>query len=423
MDKCIVRQTIKNVKSNTVTGYELMIQPDADSLYNSSSDTAAANAIISFLTENSNRIFSEKKTFMTFTPALLFRNTPKIFDKDKIVIQIEDNVIIHPLSSVLIAKYREEGFSFVINDFQFTPKYFGLLEYVDYIKIDISNKLDEKSKSSLNNMVEMTHGFGKEFIATGVNTKELYEYAKELGVDYVEGGFISDKKTGKLNKVDYLQGNLYQLIVEIMKDEPDVEVLEEIISRDVSLSYALLKMANSAYFSSRNETTSIRQAIVRVGISQLKQWVYLLSFNEDDSEDTSEELLKTSFLRANFASSLVKRMKNFEIIPSDAYLLGMFSTLPYIIDAPMEEILEGIPVEEEVKKALISKEGQAGKLYELLLYYERADWNQIKIISEELGIKPNTMAQVYMECVEEVNNIWENLVGHKEKFKKEKENR
>ena len=81
MDKCIVRQTIKDLKNDVVTGYELLIQLDADSLYNSSSDSAAANAIISFLTENSSRIFNEKKTFMTFTPSLLFRNTPKIFDK------------------------------------------------------------------------------------------------------------------------------------------------------------------------------------------------------------------------------------------------------------------------------------------------------------------------------------------------------
>lgn len=412
MDKCIVRQAIKETGNDMVTGYELLIQLDADSLYNSNSDSAAANAIISFLTENSSRIFNEKKTFMTFTPALLFRNTPKIFDKDKIVIQIEDNVIIHPLAAVIIEKYRKEGYCFAINDFEFTPKYFGVLEYVDYIKVDISDKTEEKHRTSLNNIIEMTHGFDKKFIATGVNTKELYELAKELHADYVEGSYISEKHTGKINKLEYLQGNLYQLIVEVMRDEPDVEIIESIISRDASLSYALLKMANSAYFSSRHETTSIRQAIVRVGINQLKQWVYLLSFKEEDEEEEehSEELLKTSFLRANFASSLIKRVKNFPITPSDAYLLGMFSTLPYIIDAPIEEILEDIPIVEEVKQALITKEGPAGKLYELLLAYERADWQSIKRLATELGIQTNVMVQLYMECVEEVNNIWENLV-------------
>ena len=50
-----------------------------------------------------------------------------------------------------------------------------------------------------------------------------------------------------------MQGNLYQLIVEITKDEPDIGELEEIITRDASLTYALLKMANSPYFAVHQE--------------------------------------------------------------------------------------------------------------------------------------------------------------------------
>lgn len=413
MDNCVVRQAIKDQRTGLIVGYELMVQEDKDSLYNPSTDSVAANAMVSFLSENSACIFNDKKTFMTFTPTLLFRNTPKIFDSSRIVIQIEDNIVVHSLAAILISKYKEEGYHFAINDFQFTPKYFSMLEYVDYIKVDISNKMDETQKRSVANVVEMAHGFQKEFIATGVNTKEVYEYAKELQVDYVEGNYISTATTTKTSKMDFMQGNLYQLIIEITRDEPDVEILEEIVSRDASLTYALLKMANSAYFAVHHQTTSVRQALVRVGISQLKQWIYLLSF-EDNEDNSSEEILKTSFMRANFASALVKKLKNFEINSTDAYLLGMFSTLEYMIDAPMEELLQEIPIMNEVKAALISKEGKAGRLYELLLCYERAEWNEIKIIADELGLQTNQMAQIYMECVEEVNDIWDNVVGNKE---------
>lgn len=412
MDKIIARQSIKRAGSGEIVGYELMVQSDAESLYNSSTDSAAANAITAFLTENSNRIFSDRRTFMTFTPALLFRNTPKIFDKDMIVIQIEDNVVIHPLSSILINRYKEEGYHFAINDFQFTPKYFSMLEYVDYIKVNISGEEDEKQRRALENVVEMSHGFGKEFIATSVNSAEAFALAQELKADYVEGSYISDATITKVGKMEYLQGNLYQLILEVTKDEPDMEAMEQIITRDTALTYALLKMANSAYFSAHHRTASIRQAIMRIGINQLKQWVYLLSFK--DGEAGSEELLKVSFMRANFASALVKKMKDFPIIISDAYLMGMFSTLECLIDAPMEEILKEIPISEEVKKALISQEGEAGKLYQLILCYEKADWGEISRLSEELGLQTNLMAQIYMECVEEVNGIWTNVVaGHK----------
>lgn len=415
MDKCVVRQAIKDQKKGAVIGYELMIQEDNDSFYNSSSDSVAANTMVAFLSENSNRIFQEKATFMTFTPSLLFRNTPKIFDKDKVIIQIEDNIIIHPMAAILIRKYREDGYRFAINDFQFTPKYFSLLEYVDYIKVDIGGKkLDDQQKRSMANVVDMAHGFGKQAIATSVNTKEVYELAKMLNVDYVEGNYISEAMITKMSKLEYLQGNLYQLIMEVTKDEPDIEVLEAIISRDASLTYGLLKMANSAYFAVHQETASIRQAIVRVGISQLKQWVYLLSFKDEGTDEAMAELLKQSLMRANFAAALVRTLKKFPIKFSDAYLMGMFSTMEYMIDAPMEEILQEIPIIEEVKNALTKKEGEAGKLYELILSYEKAEWSEITRLSKELGLQTNVMAQLYMECVEDVNDIWANIVHMKD---------
>ena len=107
----------------------------------------------------------------------------------------------------------------------------------------------------------------------------------------------------------------------------------------------------------------------------------------------------------------MKKMGHFPIDPADAYLMGMFSTLECMIDATMEEILNEIPIVEEVKKALISGEGEAGTLYHLILAYERADWTEIKKLSDELGLQTNVMAQIYMECVEEVSEIWENVVA------------
>ncbi len=414
MDKFVVRQAIKDLHTNAIIGYELMIQGDVESLYNSSTDSAAANAMVAFLTENSNRIFNDKQTFMTFTPSLLFRNTPKIFDKDKVVIQIEDSIIVHPLAAIIIGKYRDEGYRFAINDFQFTPKHFSVMEYVDYIRVTIQEKMERTALASLMNLVEMAHGFQKKVIATGVNSGNTYEVAKIAGADYVEGSYIADDMITKTSKMEYLQGNLYQLIMEITKDEPDVEVLEEIVSRDASLTYALLKMANSAFFAAYNETASIHQAIVRVGINQLKQWIYLLSFKEGENASASEETLKISFMRANFASAIVKKLKKFEITPAEAYLLGMFSTLEYMIDATLEEILEELPISDKIKNALISQEGDAGKLYEMILSYEKADWAEIKKYAGELGIQTNVMAQIYMECVEEVNEIWENVIGVQE---------
>ena len=161
----------------------------------------------------------------------------------------------------------------------------------------------------------------------------------------------------------------------------------------------------------RCRVSSIRQALITMGISQLKQWVYLLSFNNDSNHDQAlETIMKISFLRANFAMVLSDHVPDFPILRSEAYIMGMFSTLQYMINAPLEEILMEIPVAQEIKDALIRKEGICGTLYKLILSYENAEWKSVKAMSDELGLPSGLLAQTYMDCVETVNEIWNSLI-------------
>lgn len=419
MDKYVTRQPIKALKEDKIIGYEVLFQKDYDSLY-SSTDVAAADTIAGFLMQNTENIFHDKLTFITFTPSLLFRNTPKIFDKEKMVIQIEDHVIIHPLSPAIIKRYCQEGYVFAISDFQFSPKYFAMLDYVTYVKVEISGKKEGKDKISLVNLINTMKGFEKKCIVTGVNTKEDYSLALEIGADYAEGSYVAEAMAKKVNRMEFLEGNFFQLVVEVSQDEPDIEKIEEIISRDAALSYALLKIVNSAYFALRRRVSSIRQGLVIMGINQLKQWVYLLSFNSEFENDESlEAMMKMSFLRANFAMVLSDYVKGLPIIRSEVYMMGMFSTLHLMIDAPLEEILEEIPVAQEIKDALLRQEGICGTLYKLILSYEKADWKKVKILSDELGIPSILLAQTYMDCVETVNEIWSGIT---DSIKQEREN-
>ncbi|MCI9252973.1 MAG: HDOD domain-containing protein [Lachnospiraceae bacterium] len=422
MDKCVVRKAIKNVKADEIAGYELLFQEDDDSLYNNS-EVNAANTIATFLMDNTGKIFKDNQIFITFTPSLLFRNTAKMFDKEKIVIQIEENLIIHPLAAVMIEKHRKEGYRFAINNFQFTPKYFSMLEHMDFIRLDITGYEERRVKDSLANMIQMAHGFGKSCIAYNVDSKEDYDMALSLDADYVEGQYVAEGMVTKMNKVEYLQGNLYQLIIEVTKEEPNLDELESIVSRDAALTYSLLKLANSAYFATRRRTASIHQALVTVGLNQLKQWVYLLSFEStQDMTPGAEEVLKLSFLRANYAARLVNYLRPFPINRSEAYMMGMFSALEYIVDATLEEILQEIPISDVVKDGMIKHEGKAGQLFDLVLAYERADWKGTKALAGELGLETNILAQAYIDCVEEVNSIWESLTdeeGKEEEAEKE----
>ena len=91
--------------------------------------------------------------------------------------------------------------------------------------------------------------------------------------------------------------------------------------------------------------------------------------------------------------------------------MGMFSTLGKLMQTPLEEILEQLPISDEIKNALLSYEGRAGLLYKLILSYEKADWSGMSQCASQLGIPQSMIAQKYFECVESVNNTWASLTN------------
>ena len=410
--KYIVRQPIKDAAGGII-GNEILYH-GANQAFSSDSSTssaefAAANTIYNFLTQNSPKVLKGTLNFMTFTTMLLMKKTPRLFDKADLVIQIDDAVIIHPLSMHLVQQYVREGYRVAVNEFQFTPRYLSLLDDIHFIKINGKSS----SEITIRNTVEVAHSMNIKCIVTHIDDEKLYQRAVALGADGLEGPYVADKLTTKAHSSAYIQSNVFQLMVAVTKDEPNVEEIEQLIAADASLTYGLLKMVNSAYFALRYRATTITQAIMTLGLGQLKQWIYLLSASnaENEVDSGSEEFLKRSFLRANFCSELMNYAKNMPISKSEGYLMGMFSTLNYLIDAPMEEILAEVPVADEIKNALLKHEGRCGKLYDLVLSYEAADWERITVLAEELGIQDNMITSVYFICMENVNTLWEQLTN------------
>lgn len=403
----ITRQAIKD-KNSRILGYEVKYSGINAFDSNTSDEISAAGAVYSCLMRGSEKALKDSMTFMTFTSSLLAKKTPHLFKNTDLVIQIDDSVIIHPFAMHMIQNYVREGYQVVANDFQFAPRYLALLEYLSYIKINLKSL----ERNSAENILRIAKGMNKRVIATGIDTPELKELADELDVYGMQGNYIAGKMANKVKSSGYLKSNFFRLVVAVTKDEPDVDEIEEIISSDVTLSYSILRSANSVYFARTVKTDSIRQAIVTLGLNELKKWVYLLSVGDtaDDSVKDFEEFIKLSFMRASFASELHKHMQNIEITDSEAYMLGMFSTLEYLIDASMEEILRDIPLADSLKSALINGDGEGGKLLSLVMSYEKGDWKNISAKSEELGIPSNTLTTIYFDCMEKVNEIWDRMI-------------
>lgn len=410
--KYIVRQPIKDA-NGAIVGYEILYHGENQAFSSegpsATNDFAAADTIYNFLTQNSTKVLKGSLNFMTFTTMLLMKKTPKLFDKSELVIQIDDSVIIHPLSMHFVQQYAKEGYKIAVNEFEFAPRYLALMDSIDYIKINAKNT----NEVTMRNTIEIAHSMEKQCIVTNIDSEEIYQQAVALGADALEGSYVAEKMTTTAHSSAYMQGNFFRLMVAVTKDEPDVEEIEHLIAADASLTYGLLKIANSVYFALNRRATTIRQAVMTLGLGQLKQWIYLLSASSADNtmDAGSEEMLKTSFMRANFAAELINHAKDMPIARSEAYLLGMFSTLNYLIDAPLEEILAEVPVADEIKNALLTREGRCGMLYELILSYEAADWEKINFLAAELGIPNNLITSLYFICMENVDALWDQLTN------------
>lgn len=407
--KYIVRQPMKDCQ-NRVIGHEILYHGENQAFgegAGTSNEFAAADTIYNFLLQNTGKVLKGSLNFMTFTTTLLMKKTPRLFDRSELVIQIDDSVIIHPLAMHFVREYQKEGYRIAVNEFQFAPRYLALLDNIDYIKLNFHEMPD----STLHNIIEIAKSMGKQCIAANIKDEALYQKAISMEADILEGSYVAEKLATKAHASGYLQSNFFRLMVAVTKDEPDVDEIVRLISVDASLTYGLLRMVNSCYFALRHRATTIQQAIMTMGLGQLKQWIYLLSAsNAENQIDTgSEEFLKLSFMRGNFCSELMNYAKHMTLSKNDAYLMGMFSTLNYLIEAPLEEILEEVPISEEVKLALLRHEGRAGLLFDLALSYERADWKSIETLAGELEIPTNLLTSVYFNCMEEVNSIWEQL--------------
>ena len=403
MESYIVRQPILDENQHAI-GYEILYQEENGAFIQT--DSSAANAIENFLMQMDGDNFLDGRiAFLNFTRNLLVRNVPRIFSNRKLVIQVEDTIIVNPLSHALVLKYKNQGFKIAIVDFEFAPRYFGILDIVDYIKVNFKNSGD----SSIENIVNIGNSFGKTVIAYNVDTKEAYDRAVRCGCKCMQGAYVAEKLPSTIKKMNYLQGNFFMLMVAITKEDPDLDEIEQLISRDVTLTYQLLRLVNSAYFALRTRAKSVKQALVILGLGQLKQWIYLLSFRQDDGS-MPDELIKISFLRANFCSELYEFASNLPISKSEAYLLGMFSTLHKLMDIPMEEAMKQLSVSDDIKNALITGEGGCGCLISLVKSYEKADWKQMLADAEKLNIPQNIITQKYFECVESVNATWSSLM-------------
>jgi len=402
-DIFIARQPIFD-KDLNIYGYELLFRSGFENFFDANLDQDYASSKMmmdTLLVFGFNELTRGKKVFMNFTKQVLLKDIIFFFPKKTTVIELLENVEPDKEIIEIFKKLKHRGYKLALDDFEYKEKYEPLLDLTDIVKIDfLLTKGEERRK-----VIKIINRPNIKFLAEKVETIEEFEQAKELGYTYFQGYFFSKPVIVSRTDMPAYKLNFLQIIQELYKPKISITNIEKILMRDISLSYKLLRLINSAAFSLRKEIYSIKHALNLLGIDELKKWISLMSLSQV-SNDKPEQLIITSISIAKFSEIIAENTKS-KGIKSNFFLAGLFIFIDAFLNLPMEEVVKDLPIIDEIKDALLGKPNIYRKVLNLFLFYEQMEWEKVIEICVEIKIDPNKIFDYYMESISWANKFHE----------------
>lgn len=405
MDVHVARQPIFDRKKK-VHGYELLFRIGLENKFTEVDGDLATSSVItnSFLVIGLEKLTRGKKAFINFTRNLLLDETATILPKDSLVVEILENI--DPSRGIISAcrKLKDSGYALALDDFIFEPKFTPLIRLADIIKVDFTLSDEEEIRSLIDKFGTQK---GIQFLAEKVETNEQFQAALDMGFAYFQGYFFSKPIIISSKDIESYKLNFLNIIREMNSPDADFGRIEEIIKHDVSISYKLLRFINSAFFGFQTQIQSIKQALTLLGLNDFRKWLYLIIMKSAGT-DKPDELMVSSIVRARFCESLAEKtpLKNRS---SELFFLGMFSMIDTFMDRSMEDVLNKLPLSDDITKTLLGEEGKFKNIFDLALSYERADWETVAERSRQLKIDLTTLADIHMEAMDWTNQIFNSL--------------
>ena len=367
----IARQPIYN-RTQGVMGYELLYRNDSINRANfTDADQASCETILnSFMHIGIDNIAGSALAFINLPREFIVNNTLTPMFKEQAVLEILEDI--EPDDKVVkgIKRLKSEGYQIALDDFVYRDELIPMIELADFIKIDVKALNSEEIDTHLT----LLKPYSAQLIAEKVETYELYNFCFDREFTFFQGYFFCkpemlEKKSLPSNKLVILN-----LINKLQDPEISSDELEGLLVQDITLSYKLLRYINSAAFSLRSEVDSIKDAIVLLGTSNLKNWVSLIMMSKI-VERKPAELIVTGMIRGKMCELIAQ--KYHPEVQHQMFIIGLFSVLDALMDQPLIDLLDTVILSTPIKLALLDKTGPQGEIYKYVLQYEKCNWDVI----------------------------------------------
>jgi c-di-GMP-related signal transduction protein len=405
MEVFVARQAIFDRKRE-LYAYELLYRSDgARNEFDGTDASAATRQVISstLLSIGFENILCGKKAFLNFDHRLLSDGVHLSLPRQAIVIEILESV--QPTADLiaLCQSIHEQGYSIALDDFVSQPQFEPLTRIAKLIKVD----LKATAKEEQSRLLRTYQPRGIMMLAEKVETYEEFEWARRAGYDLFQGYFFARPAIVSGRQIPAVQASCLRLLRETQQKELDFQRLETLIRGDVSLTFKLLRYANSALFGRSDKTGSIGRALLVLGEDGIRRWAALATLPMLATNKPGE-LVTLSIVRAHFCERLAQL--GGIVQHGDAFMMGMFSLLDALIDCPLNEALRELELGSCITEALLGtapEQDVLAKIYRLTRRYELGDWDEIDALTHDCRVPAAGVGAAYVE-----STLWaERLLG------------
>ena len=383
------RQPVYNQQLE-VTGYELLMHRYEANQTNLVGDNHTASQMIlnTVMEIGLDRLVGDGMAFIKLPRNFILERYPLKFFYDRVVLEIKESIADDEELKEALRDISRHGYRIALDVVVDVESVEPLLDIVDIIKVDLTTV----GYKHLEKIVSNLRQYKIKFLAKKINSLDEFDMCRKIGFDYFQGFFLCMPNLESEHRIPATRTATLRLLTKL--HEPDIEFKElvEIIRGDVSLSYRLLRLVNSAFYAKPKKIESIHQALTLLGIRRIRDWVSLLLLS--NIVDKPHELVITAMERAKMCELLCLTVKDRYV--EMGFMVGMFSVLDALLDMTLEEIIFSLPVTEEVSSALLQHEGDLGRILNCVLAYERGEWET----SLSSGLEPDAIRDAFLESLD-----------------------
>ncbi|MFT6895611.1 MAG: EAL and modified HD-GYP domain-containing signal transduction protein [Paraglaciecola sp.] len=378
--------------------YELLFRNSLENSFPDINDTEATAKLVEALQFNLGLETLTKDTlsFINFTHDSLLSGYPLMLSKEKIVVEILETVT--PGKKLLNAciELKKKGYMIALDDYVHQKVWRHFYPYVDIIKIDYQDSTDQQILEIVAEVKDFPH---IKLLAEKIETHDEFQQALNYGCCYFQGYFFSRPEVIKSTVLSPSQLAIAKLMGEMAKEEPNIAEITLAFESDVSLSFKLLRYAQSPIFKRRGQIDNIKQAIILLGQNELARFISLL-FTAQFSEGKPAELTLMSLARAHFCEQLTTHTNQRSAVPA-AFLVGLLSLLDAMLDADINELMEKLPLSQSIKDSIVLRKGAQAPFLLLSESFEKGQWQEVEDLCQQLEIDVTATAKIFQD-----SQIW-----------------